>query len=217
MESIEQVIEKWKSLNVSECRFNFNCGGDSMNDTDIEFEDNDGNMINDSELSYYFDREVYNHVDFYVNSDGHYQGEQGTVHINLNEDGDDFYYMKSATSEYYETYSGFTPVELTVDEQSLIDEYIQNMGYTNWNGEFITYKKDFILTDELKDKFEALREKLQKSSYEFEYASNGDETDERSFTLIKDGDASIVYIGIDGVKHLNLYVEVNVYEYRDSD
>lgn len=217
MESIEQVIERWKSLNVLECRFNFDCGGDSMNDTSIEIEDNDGNMINDSELSDYFDREVYNRVDFYVNSDGHYQGEQGTVHITLNDNGDDFDYMKSATSEYCERYSGFTPVELTVDEQSLIDEYIQDMGYTNWNGKFITYKKDFILTDELKDKFEALREKLEKSSYEFKYDSNGDETGERNYTLIQDGNDAINYVDIDGVKHLNLYVEVEVYEYRDSD
>src|ERR1700691_5187239 len=96
----KETIELWNKLKIESCTMKFSCGGDSMNDYSFTFYGG-GKEIESPELKDYFDDAVYKHVEFYVNSDGHYQGEAGTVEITLDDD-DDFSYCKAAQSEYEE-------------------------------------------------------------------------------------------------------------------
>ena len=109
---MEKIINLWKELGVTHINFEYSCGGDSMNDTTLNIHKGD-EIIENDELDSYFDNEVYKRVEFYVNSDGHYQGESGNVLIELNDDETDFNFMKSGTSEYNETITStldnFTP------------------------------------------------------------------------------------------------------------
>ena len=84
----QEAIKLWKELKIESGTMEFSCGGDSMNDYSFTFYGG-GKEIESSELKDYFDDAVYKHVEFYVNSDGHYQGEAGTVEITLDNDDDD--------------------------------------------------------------------------------------------------------------------------------
>lgn len=152
----EEAIQLWKELNVSEVRFDFICGGDSMGETDITINTENG-FIENEELYRYFDTEVYNQVDFYVNSDGHYQGESGFVEIVL-EDGD-FVYTKISQSQYFENVSQEYFIEINEEEINFLNEYVLSVvgssvidsSFINLNqtNAIFNYKKDFILTNKL--------------------------------------------------------------------
>ena len=109
---VAEAIKLWKELRITNCTMNFYCGGDSMGDTSFVLSDENGD-VDCQALEDFFDDEVYRHVDFYVNSDGHYQGESGQVEIELNEDEDGFYYSKSSTSEWSETETNIIDIELS--------------------------------------------------------------------------------------------------------
>ena len=94
----EEIIKLWKEKNIDHVDFNFSCGGDSMNDTEIQIYDKQGNEVECSEISDHIDSEVYNKVEFYVNSDGHYMGESGTVKVELVEDDEEPYLSYSKSS-----------------------------------------------------------------------------------------------------------------------
>lgn len=103
-----------------------------------------------SELDYYFEDEIYNKVDFYVNSDGHYMGENGSVNIVLEEDDEEpyFSYDKSATSEWYEVYS--TKLSFPVSEETfrLFLDKIRSLSGSYTSDYEINYKVDCIITEE---------------------------------------------------------------------
>jgi hypothetical protein len=155
----EKAIKIWKDLGIGKAVMNFNCGGDSMGDTDFEFFDDGHNMFEPKkgqkeDLKYledYLDNEVYNAVDFYVNSDGHYQGEFGTVDIfleKIDNEEEDFTYSKNAQSEWSETLSFNEKVELNDEEVAFIKENVsQIFGNLDENTGF-AYNKDLILSDE---------------------------------------------------------------------
>lgn len=153
----QDIIKLWKELNINHVNFNFSCGGDSMGDTDIEIYDNEGELVDNSEIRDYFDREVYNNVDFYVNSDGHYQGEFGSVYIELLED--DFNYSKNSQSEWSEEFSGETKVTLTEKQAKFISDYVFNINGTQDDFN-INYKKDFIVTDEYEEILKELEQEI---------------------------------------------------------
>jgi len=144
---MEDIIKLWKELKVNYVNFEFTCGGDSMNDTSIQIYDNDGNEIQCTEISNYIDNEVYNEVEFYVNSDGHYQGESGNVEIRLSDDGENLEYSKCSQGEYCERVNTVCDVEL--DEKTI--QFIKDK-VLNINGDMdnmtLNYKTDCILTDE---------------------------------------------------------------------
>ena len=102
---MEEAVEIWKREGIDRVEFDFSCGGDSMNDTELRFYKGNKEIEETWGLEAYFDDEVYENVEFYENSDGHYQGESGTVTITLNEDEDEFDYEKSSTEEWLEIYS----------------------------------------------------------------------------------------------------------------
>jgi len=212
MEQTEKIVKLWKELGIDHINFKFNCGGDSMGDTDIEIFDKENEWVENQELVDYFDRETYNNVEFYVNSDGHYQGESGCVEITLNEDEDDFYYIKNAQSEWSERFDGKTKVSLTDEEAAFVSEFVDNL-----NGEednfTINYKKDFILTDKQEKLVESLEQKINKTCYTFEPEdAEGEATDWFVFTTNEDNE-DLVLVGND----LTLKVSREYTIYRDSD
>jgi hypothetical protein len=154
---MEKIIEIWKKENIAQAVFNFYCGGDSMGDTDLSFEDSEGIRIefsdtkNEDTLATYFDNEVYNNVSFYEASDGHYQGENGNVIITLDENEDMFSYYKDAQSEWSEQITNNIDIELTNDEVEFINEFVTNINGGSDNSPTINYKKDFIMTNKRKE------------------------------------------------------------------
>lgn len=166
LSSKEEAIKRWKDLKLKNAVFNFNCGGDSMGQTEVCLYDKNG-QIRDTFLEEFFDTEVYNYVEFYVNSDGHYLGESGDVHITLNEDGEiaEFEYSKTSTSEYSEMVTETVEIELTEDEKEFFSNYITNIngdsyGHTATDGMVINYSKDFLLTEEKQNILDSIVEKV---------------------------------------------------------
>jgi hypothetical protein len=145
-----EMIKLWQDNNVEKCVMNFSCGGDSMNDTEFNLYDKDDNVIQCQELTGYFENQVYNEVNFYEASDGHYQGEYGTVTITLEDDGDGelyFSYDKQSNSEWSEQFTENVDVELTDEEVEFVKTKVLNIVGGD-DGGVINYKEDCILTDE---------------------------------------------------------------------
>lgn len=189
----EKAIEIWQELGITSANFEFSCGGDSMNDTTLTFKTSEGD-IDDNDLQHYFDDVIYKEIEFYVNSDGHYQGEFGNVEIELQSDNDEpyFTFSKNSQSEWTERFNEKQFVELTEDEINLVKRVIQNM-----NGGFdeiaISYKGDCILTDNEETLLEGITNKLNDfaENYEFEIAE-GEDTEDYSWTTNSDDEQQIV-------------------------
>ena len=208
----KEIVNLWKELNIDHVNFNFSCGGDSMNDTDIEIFDKEGELVENQELVNYFDRVVYNRVDFYVNSDGHYIGESGTVEITLNEDEDDFYYSKNAQSEWSEHFTGQTIVTLTDEETAFVSEFVDNIN-GGGDGFAINYKKDFIVTDSQEKLVAELEEKINKVAYDFEPENaQGEASDWITYTTNEDNEE----LTLEG-NELTLSVSREYYVYTESE
>ena len=207
-----EIVNLWKELNIDHVNFNFSCGGDSMNDTDIEIFDKEGELVENQELVNYFDRVVYNRVDFYVNSDGHYMGESGTVEITLNEDEDDFYYSKNAQSEWSEHFTGQTIVKLTDEETAFVSEFVDNIN-GGGDGFTINYKKDFIVTDRQEKLVAELEEKINEVAYNFEPENaQGEASDWITYTTNEDNEE----LTLEG-NELTLSVSREYYVYTESE
>jgi len=174
----EQMIKLWNDLGLSYVDFLFNCGGDSMGDTEFEFYDNKGivNPIEKEVLEYYFDTEIYKNVDFYENSDGHYIGESGIVRIELNEGK--FTYSKEAKSEFSEEISTKINVKLTDEEIAFLTEYVTEMRENEWNGEQVIYKKDFILNNEKARLLKGIQKMFYDEAQGAEFETSGEIQDE---------------------------------------
>ena len=216
---MQEIIKKWNEANISYAEFQFSCGGDSMNDTSLSFYDVDGNVVDESgNLESYFEDEVYKNVQFYEASDGHYIGESGCVRIELSDEGDEFYYTKSAEAEWSENKSGEVLVPITDEEFKILDEYILGMANSNWNGASVDYKKDFILTDELEVAIKDLQDKFENHSYDFQPETGGEVEDEsHRFNTTNEDTMQMEFVYVDGVRHLKLFVECNCIEYTDSE
>jgi len=184
---VENIIKIWKEKDIAHIEFDFTCGGDSMGDTTLSIFDNKGNLVEDETLSDYFDNEVYKNVEFYVNSDGHYEGEFGVVTITLDEEEEVFEYSKSSSSEWNESSENDEQIELTDDEAQFVREYVLNIN--GGDGRSVTnYKKDFILTD----KQEIILNRLETKIKDFveHYTPKGiegEQNDWYTFTTNEDG------------------------------
>ena len=130
LEGEKGAVKLWEKLGVSNATLTFNCGGDSMGDTDWELFDKDGGVVSSDELVNYFDTVVYDEVDFYVNSDGHYMGEFGTVEVELTDEGEDstFMYAKCASSEWEESIDNDIEIELTENEANYIKSFVSDIN-----------------------------------------------------------------------------------------
>ena len=165
----EEAIKIWKDHKVTQARFEFYCGGDSMGDTMFHFETENNEELPSkvvSELEGYFDDEVYRNVEFYEASDGHYMGEMGNVYIELN-DENNFNYMKSSESEWNETFSSIIGVPITDDEKTFIEKNVRSIvgGYDD--SPMINYSRDLIMTDKTEKMVGELLEKIDNHTQEF--------------------------------------------------
>lgn len=181
----QQMIALWKEKGIVKAEFEFQCGGDQMNDTELKFYNDAGDEVDGGELDGYFDNEVYNQVEFYVNSDGHYQGEAGVVYIELDEDDEDepfFSYTKTSESEWNESFSEVGYCELTKDEAEFVKKYIHSF-VGGGDGEATNFKEDCILNDEEDALLESVIEKIRDfaEGYQFENAE-GEENEWMTYT-----------------------------------
>ena len=149
-----EAIALWKEQGIERVEMEFYCGGDEMGDYSFRYFNADDIELDEvKELFDYFDDEVFRHIDFYVNSDGHYMGESGNVHITLDDleldDEDfDFDYVKSAESEWNESIVNTLSVTLNEEQINYLKEYVRSIvGGSDENTDF-NYSKDFIMTDE---------------------------------------------------------------------
>ena len=206
---LQEAIKEWKKHNISRCEMEFSCGGDSMNDTQFSFYDKNDIEIDNELLWDFFNDEVYKNVEFYECSDGHYQGESGTVYIELSpeENEPEFTYNKSAESEWSETFTEVGYMSLTETEQTILNEKIHSI-VGGQDGEAINYKTDCILTDEEDELLTALIDKVSDfvCKYQFEeyegeesewytYTTNIEELSDDQFEnaniVIKDGQLAV--------------------------
>lgn len=146
---LEQSLILWKKSMIDHCTMEFSCGGDQMNEFTFVFYDENKNVLHSEDidtLDNFFEEEVFDKVDFYVNSDGHYLGEFGTVHIELNDEGDGFEYSKLTSSEYSESVTEIFTYQLTDDEFNLLRDKISDFN-GDCSGLVVNYNLDCIVTD----------------------------------------------------------------------
>ena len=217
MEKDEKIIiQLWKELQITHIDFEFTCGGDSMNDTTLVIHKGD-EVIENETISVYFDNEVYNAVEFYVNSDGHYMGESGNVLIELDDDEETFNFMKSAQAEYCERTTNKVEVELTDEEIEFVKEFVRDINGGEGEGSNLNYKKDFIINEKRKELIDSIGEKVADICGGFapEIEGSGDLSDWYSFTTNED-DITNSEVIIEGNK-LIVSVTNEYYDFVDSE
>ena len=199
-------IQLWKELGIVRGEFEFQCGGDQMNDTSITFFNDKGEEVESEELEDYFDNDIYNQVEFYVNSDGHYQGESGYVYIEFEEDADEeeggrFTYDKQSESEWNESFTEVGYCKLTDAEVEIVKKYVHSIVGGN-DGEATNYKADCILNDEEEELLESVVNKVRDyaEGYQFEN-SEGEENDWFTYTTDME----------------NAEIDIEGYEYDDNN
>jgi hypothetical protein len=196
-----EAVKLWKELGITHANMEFSCGGDSMNDYHFTFyKKNDSKKknvpeeieVNSPELESYFDKEVFDEVEFYVNSDGHYIGEHGNVYIELDDSDEDeeehtFIYSKSAKSEWSERIEETMEIKLSKKMSKFVSEYVSNINGEEGNCT-INFKKDFIMSDEQEKLVGELEEIVLQETADFEPSyDEGEKEDYYTFTT-NDGD-----------------------------
>ena len=210
---LEDAIKLWKELGIEQVDFNFCCGGDSMGETELCLQNKNGENIESEELKEFFDDAVYNNVEFYVNSDGHYQGESGNVIITLNDEEDDFYYSKNAQSEWSESHDSIVNFELPQNMIDFIKENVSNINGGNDSGCVINFKKDLILSDE----DEKLISEIEKTITELTSGFSPPDLEEVEewYTFTTNGEAGSELIINDN--ELRVIITNTYTEFRDSE
>lgn len=180
---MDNIIKRWKELNVDEAKFTFSAGGDCMNATEMALYNENGERIHDTELENWLVEEVYDHVNFYECSDGHYLGEHGDVTIGMDDNGKDLYFDKYSRSEYEEDATNVEEVKVEdwVKESILAKiDSISGNPYGNDQHE-INYNGDCILTDKDEEALsvfiDAIKTQLLNFDFDIERGS-GDDVDE---------------------------------------
>lgn len=168
-ESVIEAVSEWKKLGIENANMEFICGGDSMGDYSFTFYTNEKNEVESEELVLFFDRQIFDDVEFYVNSDGHYIGESGNVVITLNDEEDGFVYDKQSQSEWSESYEETIHIKLSKEEIEFVKNKILNInGGTDGDATF-NYKLDCIITDEDEEIIEVLGKRLETDCEEYEF------------------------------------------------
>jgi len=158
---IDKVIKLWRELNLTRIVYNFDCGGDSMGETEMHIFQEGVGEIENKDIREFFEEEIYNRVDFYVNSDGEYHGESGTVTITLDKDDSTFNYEKNATGEFTEHLASNFSIKASKKEIRLLINTEITIEGDESEGR-ISYEKDVALSAQ-EDK---LLQKLAERVYE---------------------------------------------------
>jgi len=175
-ENVIEAVSEWKKLGIESANMEFSCGGDSMNDYSFVFYTKNTTPggtenieVESEELVLFFDRQIFDDVEFYVNSDGHYIGESGVVVITLNDEEDGFVYDKQAESEWSESYEETINIKLSKEEIEFVKNKVLNInGGTDGDATF-NYKVDCIITDEEEEIIEVLGKRLETDCEEYEF------------------------------------------------
>lgn len=168
------AIKKFKELKVVRGEMEFSAGGDSMNDYSTILYDEKDAIVDDIELTSFIEDEIFKRVEFYVNSDGHYMGESGIVHITLCDDEQDFDFSKDAQAEFCEQVTSDLFIDLTEEQANFIRKNVFDINGGEGSDVNINYKRDFVMTD--KD------EEIQKSIIEL--------IDDKTTNFVPDVDAN---------------------------
>lgn len=168
-ESVVESVSEWKKLGIENANMEFSCGGDSMGDYSFTFYTNEKNEVESEELKSFFDRQIFDDVEFYVNSDGHYIGESGNVVITLNDEEDGFVYDKQSQSEWSESYEETIHIKLSKEEIEFVKNKILNINGGTDGGATFNYKVDCIITDEDEEIIEVLGKRLETDCEEYEF------------------------------------------------
>lgn len=195
---LDRIKELWEKYKIANIHFEFSCGGDSMNNTEL--------IINTAldipvkeyeELVEYFVEQVYDNIEFYVNSDGNYLGEFGEVIIEQDEDGE-FTYVKDAKCEYNERIESVLTVELTEEEIQFTKNYVESINGSSDTVTTVTYSRDFILTDRREQVEKDILDKIDSAIENFEPKWTGDPQEDYDFKVVFSD---------------NMLIELNNYEY----
>ena len=175
-ENVIEAVSEWKKLGIESANMEFSCGGDSMNDYSFVFYTKNTTPggtenieVESEELVSFFDTQIFDEVEFYVNSDGHYIGESGNVVITLNDDEDGFSYDKEAESEWSESYEETIHIKLSKEEIEFVKNKVLNINGGQDGGATFNYKVDCIITDEEEEIIEVLGNRLETDCEEYEF------------------------------------------------
>jgi len=215
MKTEQEIITLWKENNIDRVEFNFSCGGDEMDTTDILIYDNDENEIKNPEIEEYFNDEVFNHVDFYEASDGYYLGENGTVTITLVEDDGDeepyLSYSKDSEGEYNEPFKEKTQIELTQEEADFIRQNVDSISgddmviYLHYQGDVVDEND---ITTQIEEKIQAFVADFRpKEMY-------GDYNDQCDFTTNDEDEGNELEL-VDN--NLTIFITKYAYVYKAMD
>lgn len=197
--SDNRIVTLWKEHKVAKCICEFSCGGDSMSDTMFKFFNEAGDELPEelvSEIEDFFQDDMYKKVEFYVNSDGHYNGEFGDVIITRNEDEEAedeeaFEYYKDATGEYNESFvDADVQFPLTAAQKKFINDNVSNIN----GGEHdiaVNFKRDFIMTTVQETMIDKMKQRIKSFMYDRQPACDYEgELDESglSYTTNQDGE-----------------------------
>lgn len=200
----EQAVKEWQDLLLTKCEVKFSCGGDSMGDTEFHFFSN-GKLVTEvsQELQDYIEDKMYSNVTFYQNSDGHYQGESGTVGVELATDDEEpyFVFQKYAQAEYNESYRLIADVKLTAEQVDFIKKNVTAIFGGADDFTQIVWKRDFILTDSDENMLADLQAEIENvaegeipevdcDSYEindwFSFSTNREDDEDSELTIVGD-------------------------------
>ena len=186
-ETITEAVSEWKKLGIDNANMEFSCGGDSMSDYSFTFYTKNTSAVTgrpenievESELLIsFFDLQIFDDVEFYVNSDGHYIGESGNVVITLNDDEDGFVYDKQSQSEWSESYEETIHIRLSNSEVEFIKNKILNINGGQDGDATFNYKIDCVITDEEEELIETLGKRLENECETYEFQDvEGEEED----------------------------------------
>jgi hypothetical protein len=186
-ETITEAVSEWKKLGIDNANMEFSCGGDSMSDYSFTFYTKNKSAVTgrpenieveSEELVVFFDRQIFDDVEFYVNSDGHYIGESGNVVINLNDDEDGFVYDKQSQSEWSESYEETIHIKLSKEEVEFVKNKILNINGGQDGDATFNYKIDCVITDEEEELIEVLGKRLENECETYEFQDvEGEEED----------------------------------------
>jgi hypothetical protein len=211
---MEELIEKWKQFNIDRAKFEFTCGGDSMNNTELVFYDKDNNEV-EVDFNDEIENEIYDNITFYDSSDGHYQGEAGTVTVTLvEEEGEEpcFQFDKDAQSEYSESYTDRIQIEFSKEQYDYLEKHVEDIK-DNYSIDAIVfaYKIDFFVSPEKELIEKSIMEIIKQTcdDHEYEYSGNGELEDSDYYDV-----NNIEFLGDNKI---NLDLNYRVTEYATSD
>lgn len=172
----------WDKYGIAKITTDFDMGGDSGELSEIEAFDINENPISleKDEISI-IERDIYDNVQFYEVSDGHYCGENGTVTVEC-EDGE-FVFNKEGTAEYSEAEQVIVSIKFDDQEIEYIKEYLSDFGRSRWDGQIFIYKKDFIFTERHQEIEDSIQKKIDFFLYNYNYIDSYDSQDDVTLKL----------------------------------